>query len=215
MGKKEQKNQNKKHPIITLFILLLLEAGLVFLFLPKDMVVRSTAYEQKAVGSYLGEMTAERIKESSDKWYRAAFVESGFLYATYNFFGQYDKDDGLNFDDRGLGRLIDKRLDVFWLATYLATYRFSLLIVWLPYLFPIILAASVDGLLQREIRKWQFSFSSPMAHQSAARVIYGAVALAILAPFLPVPTPPLAAPVLLGVIAVALWVNFANIQKRI
>ena len=121
----------------------------------------------------------------------------------------------MEFDDRGLSKLVDKRLDVFWLSIHQAYYRLAVMIVWLPYLLPLLIAALLDGLLQREIRKWQFTFSSPAAHQFATKAIHGVLAVAILSPFSPLALPPLAMPFMMGACALALWVGASNIQKRI
>jgi len=209
--KKEKKQ--KKSPLMFLLSVVLLELVLVLLFLPKGMLLTAREKEAQMVGQYLGVGTEKGIKQTADIWYHKSLIETGFLDATYNYFGKYD-DDGV-VDDRGLGIVIDRRLDVFWLTLHLVYYRVGMLMIWLPYLLPMVLVASIDGLLQREIRKWQFSFSSPMAHRSAARLVFLIALAFVVIPFLPFPTPPFAMPILMGLLAVAAWVNLANIQKRI
>ena len=185
--------------------------------MPKDLLIKAKLNEAQAVATYLGNETATNVKQLTDRWYVASFIETGLLKATYDFLlHQWEgKEHDLNFDDRGLSKLVDKRLDVFWLAIHLAYYRFATMMIWLPYVIPLLLVSSIDGLVQREIRKWQFSYSSPAAHQAAARAIFAVVVVTVLSPFLPFALPPIAMPILMGIVAIALWVNMANIQKRI
>lgn len=213
-----QKDQSRsKHPILMLLTLLCLEAGVVFLAMPKDTLLTARASESKAVAAFLGKETETRVKDMADNWYTASFIQTGLLKATYDFFiNQWEGKEGdLKLDDRGLTALVDKRLDVFWLAVHQAYYRFAIMMAWLPYMLPLLIVATVDGLIQREIRKWQFAFSSPAAHQIAVKIIYGTIAVVILSPFLPIAIPPLTMPGLMGAAAVASWVSMANIQKRV
>jgi len=212
-----QKKERKKHPILTLLAILLTEAGLVFLLIPKPSIVASTAHEKKMVAQYLGADTAKQIKGTADNWYRDCFIKTGMLNATYDYFVTHwqSRPGDIKFNDQGIGAKFDQRLDVFWLALYLAFYRFALLAAWVPYLAPVLVVAMVDGALQREIRKWRFSFSSPAAHRSATGMVSAVIAIVVLSPFFPWSLPPLAMPILMGVVAVALWVGMANIQKRV
>lgn len=213
-----QKQQSRsKHPILLLFTLLCLEAGIVFLAMPKTTLLNARAGESQSVATFLGQETETQIKQMADKWYTASFIKTGLLKATYEFFiNQWEGKEGdLKLDDRGLSALVDKRLDVFWLAVHQAYYRFATMMMWLPYMLPLLIVATIDGLIQREIRKWQFAFSSPAAHQTAVKVIYGVLAVVILSPFLPISMSPLTMPALMGAAAVASWVSMSNIQKRI
>ena len=213
MAKQQKKS---KSPLMVLITVLLLEAGLVFLAMPKDPLVAARDKEVKSVETYLGKQAQEDVKAMADGWFVSCFVETGFLAATYDFFlNQWEQEGDLELDDRGLSKLFDQRLDVFWLSLHLAYYRLATMTIWLPYLIPFLIAALADGLLQREIRKWQFSFSSPAAHNYATKAIYAIIGVAIISPFFPLALPPLATPFLMGGAAMALWVGAANIQKRI
>ena len=211
------KQKQQRGPIMMLITLLLLEAGVVFLAMPKEPLLKVREKEAKAVASVLGEESAAKIKKMADNWYVASFVKTGAMKATYDFLlNQWEGKEGdLQLDDRGLSKLVDQRLDVFWLSVHQAYYRFAVMLSWLPYLFPFLFVSTIDGLLQREIRKWQFSFSSPAAHQAATKTIYYIFAVVVLSPFVPISLPPLAMPFLMGVCALSMWVSVANIQKRI
>lgn len=214
---KETVARRNRGPVATLIMLLLLEMGIVFLALPKDTLINARTAEAQSVASYLGQPTETQIKNMADNWFRVSFLSTGFMQATYNFLlNQWEGKEGdLQLDDRGLSVLVDRRLDVFWLAMHYVYYRAATILVWIPYMLPVLFAAGIDGLLQREIRKWQFSFSSPAAHQAASKILFATGAVLVLIPFLPLALPPLAMPVLMGGASIAMWVHMANIQKRI
>lgn len=207
-------NNKKRGPVMLLLTILLIEAALVFLIMPKEPLIQMREREAQSVERYLGDHSQNRIKDMADQWFRASFIHTGMMDATYDFLLNQWENDSVKIDDRGLSKLIDSRLDVFWLSLHQAFYRTAVMVSWMPYLFPLMMAALIDGLLQREIRKWQFSFSSPAAHRVASRLIFWMFALALISPFFPMALPPLAMPTMMGVCALALWVGAANIQKR-
>jgi hypothetical protein len=210
-----KEGKKSRSPIMLLVTILLMEAGLVFLLMPKDPLVQMREHEFASIQTYLGEKTQVKVKKMADDWFVASFVKTGFMQATYDFLLNQWEQENDRFDDRGLSKLVDRRLDVFWLSIHQAYYRFAVMAAWLPYLLPLLFASLVDGLLQREIRKWQFSFSSPAAHRAATKAIYLVIGMALLSPFFPLALPPLAMPLMMGAVALSLWVSAANIQKRI
>ncbi len=207
------KEKSQKGYVYYIFIFLALELTFVAFLVPKETIISTRDSEQIMVSRYLGEVTEKHMQDKANDIYRSLFVETGMLHATYDYFGSYS-DDGV-FDDRGLGWWVEQRIDVVWLTLHLVTYRASQMLIWLPYLLPFFVMAIVDGTLQREIRKWQFSFSSPMAHKGAYMTMVGAFAFTLLAPLTPFAIPPIIPPILFGVVSVGAWVYLANMQKRI
>lgn len=213
---KGQQSSRKKNPVFFVLGLILIELSLVFFFVPKDKITEIGEKERKAVERQMGEGTAAHVKNLADTWYRAAFIQTGFLHSTYDFlFEQWENEESAKFDDRGLSRAVERRLDVTWLVLYQVFYRAAITAIWLPYLLPFLLVVGVDGMLQREIRKWQFSYASPLAVKGGTQMMMVIFALILLAPFAPISTPPMTMPLLVGVMAMALWVMTSNIQKRI
>ncbi|AJF08126.1 DUF4400 domain-containing protein [Geoalkalibacter subterraneus] len=215
-SKEKQNNQKPRHPIFVFLTFFLVVLGLVFLFVPKTMLASALEKEQQVVASSLGEKTAKRIKADADAWYVASFIETGMLHATYDFLiGQWDQEGDLQFDDRGIGKWSEQRLDTTWLVLYLVYYRVAVITTWLPYLFPFLLAVGIDSVAHREISKWRFSFSSPLAHSSGLKGIYGSIFILLTLPFLPIAPPPMTTPFVFMVIAIFMWLCLANVHKRV
>ena len=193
---------------LTLF---LSELGLIFLVLPASRMVQVYGHERGMVASQLGEETQKRIDEKSADWFKRAIVDSGVLAGSYSLCLRQGKD---RFDDRGLGALFAKRLDVFWLAVRQMFFRFGLLTIWLPCVLVIFLPLVVDACMQRQIRKNQFAPANTLVYHYALVLISLLVIGIILAPLLPVPMAPLGVPLGLAVIGVALWFGLVITQKR-
>ena len=107
------------------------------------------------------------------------------------------------------------RLKVVWLAVHQMLFRWQVMSLWLPGILIFVVPLTMDGLVQREIRKYQFGFSSPLIHRKTSLLLHWLAAAMVLLPLLPVSVPPMAYPVALAAGGLALWVMLINIQKRI
>ena len=209
-----KKSLFSRSPLMILIIILIMEAALVFLFVPKGTLIRVQQQELQSVTSNLGEQASEYVKRQSDHYYYSSFVETGILQTSYNFLvGQWNEDD--TFDDRGFGKLVEERLDATWLALNLAFRRMTTLFLWAPYVLPFLIAVVIDGLVEREIRKSRFVFASPATHRAAKIgfvLVFGAL---ISIPFLPISVTPLLPAYFVWAVAMAAWAYAANMQKRL
>ena len=210
---KESKPLFSRSPIISVFIILLLEVALVFLFVPKSTLVDVQQHEMQSLGNNLGESAVEYVQDRSDYYYYNLFVSSGLLPTSYDFLiGQWGEDE--TFDDRGFSKLVEQRLDVAWVALNLAARRVVTILLWVPYILPFLLAVIIDGLVEREIRKYRFAFASPAAHKTATVVVVLVVWFFLAIPFLPFSVTPMLPAYFVWAVALAVWSYAANMQKR-
>lgn len=193
-------------------VLLLNELALVFLFLPPQAIQEVSAREARLVAADLGEDALTYATERSGRRFRQLIVDPGILDATFMFVNHQGRD---RFDDRGLGAWVSRRLQVFWLTVRQMFFRWEVMALWLPGLLVFLVPLWVDGMVQREIRKYQFSYASPLWHRKASLVIKVLLAAAVLLPFMPVSVPPLAYPAALGLGGLSFWAMVVNLQKRI
>lgn len=211
---KESKSLFDRTPILAFCIVLLLETGLVFLFISKATVLRVQQQEAQSIENQLGKSAKDYVKEHSDYYFYKTFINTGVLQVSYDFLiGQWGDDN--TFNDRGFGRFVEDRLDVVWLSLNLATRRLTTLVLWFPYLIPFLMAIVIDGLVEREIRKYRFAFSSPAAHRTATLIIILFAWLFFTIPFLPISVTPMLPAYLIWLAALALWLYLANLQKRV
>jgi hypothetical protein len=194
-----------------IIVLLLNEAAIILLFLPRSYLQETLTHEERMVTTQLSSETLDYVSDRTRNLFHYWFLDTGIVDASYTFSGYKGKD---RFDDRGLGAWLNLRLHVFWLAIYLMLFRWLVMSVWLPGTAVLTLPLLVDGLSQREIRKYQFSYASPTVHRQTGQALRLLFALMILLPLMPLSCPPLAYPVAIGLGALALWIMLVNNQKR-
>ena len=210
---KENKPLFNRSPIVTVLIFLLLEVALVFLFVPMSTLVNVQHRETQSLSNNLGESTSEYVQKKSDYYYYNLFVSSGVLPVSYDFLiGQWGEDE--TFDDRGFAKLVEQRLDVVWVALNLASRRIVTILLWAPYVLPFLMAVIIDGLVEREIRKYRFAFASPAAHKTATIIVVFVVWFFLAIPFLPFSVTPMLPAYFVWAVALAIWSYAANMQKR-
>jgi len=192
-------------------VLLLNELGIIFLFLPASSVEAMSLQEERMVASQLGEDTLEYVVEKSGRVFQRWLLDTGVVAASFTFCGYQGKD---RFDDRGLGYWLYLRLQVLWMAVRQMLFRLEVMVLWLPVAAVFLGPALADGLAERGIRKYRFSYASPLVHRNTSLLLHLLAAAAILLPLLPVSIPPLAYPAALAAGGLAVWWMVLNIQKR-
>lgn len=194
-----------------LIVLLLNEMAIILIFLPRSYIQETTAHEEQMVRSQLSPQSLEFITDRTRALFQYWFMDTGIVDASYTYSGYEGKD---KFDDRGLSAWVDLRLHVVWLAVYLMLFRWQVMYVWLPGTTVLTVPLMVDGIAQREIRKYQFSYASPTVHRKTTQTLRVLLASMILLPLLPLSCPPLSYPIAIGLGALALWIMLVNSQKR-
>lgn len=107
------------------------------------------------------------------------------------------------------------RVYVTLLWASLVVYRAYVLMMWALIGIPLILAASVDGLFIREIRKHSFVSQSPIRHKIGIHFFRLVSVVMVVWLCLPVPAPVFVAPSVICFMAFSLWLWAGNLQKRL
>lgn len=205
------------HPLRWVFVSALVVLMVVFIAVPALRIKRFIITQQAVVSHTLGTRAGRHIARMSIRWYHDLAVRTHWEANSLRWATPRDQAGGVPLNDtalrlRGMTR---QRLIAVWYEVYAACYRLAMIIVWLPYVLPVMAAALWDGLQRRRISKWRFEFSSPMRHRYASRGSAGLILLAMVLPLLPVAINPLLVPAALGALAIALRIWVASIQKRI
>lgn len=200
----------EKHPITILTSALLLELVIVFILIPKTYIIQVGQYEEQALMSQLGQPTLEYVDTTAKEWFQQAFVDTKVLWTSYNMLFPLEQS---GFGD-GVDSWARSRFDTLWLTVYQAVFRLASFVIWLPYFVPLLVPCIVDGLLEREIRKYQFSLPSVFAHHGAYQFMIKLALGTIILPFAPFSTPPVVYPIAMGLLCLSVWIFFANLQKR-
>lgn len=117
--------------------------------------------------------------------------------------------------DIAVNRWMAERLYVLAAWTSIDLYRAAAFAFMGLYFVPILIAAALDGLYAREIRKTAFVAQSPLMHKlgSYAWKLFAASALVWL--LLPYGVPAALVPAASALLAAAVWAWMVNLQKRI
>jgi len=107
------------------------------------------------------------------------------------------------------------RVYVTLLWASLIVYRAYVLMMWALIGIPLVLAASVDGLYIREIRKHSFVSQSPIRHKIGIHFFKLVTIVMVVWLCLPTPAPVFVAPTVISFMAFSLWLWASNLQKRL
>ena len=209
MPKKESK---KRGFFWFVLVLLLNEIALVFLLLPKSRVVEVSAYEERLVAEQLNRETLEYVVEKSGQAFKDWLLDTGVVEASFSLCGSKGRD---RFDDRGLGSWLYKRITVSWMVVRQMMFRWYVMALWVPGIVIFAPPLLLDGMMQREIRKYQLAYSSPAVQHKTRIVMLMLGGSVVLVPLLPISVPPMAYPAAIALGGLSLWWMVLNMQKRI
>ena len=108
-----------------------------------------------------------------------------------------------------------ERMHVTLLWASLVVYRAYVLMMWALIGIPLILAASVDGLFIREIRKHSFVSQSPIRHKIGIHFFRLVTVVMVVWLCSPLAAPVFVAPSVICFMAFSLWLWAGNLQKRL
>lgn len=199
-----------------IFLILSLELLVVVFFVPASHVTEFAAAQRVSIAETLGVDAETQVKSRADGWFRTIILESG-VYRTINdfLFDRWEqREDEEKLDDRGISSYVERRLDTLWISLHTMLYRAATIFLWVPYVVPLFLSALIDGVLTRETRKWQFSYTSPMLHTSAVKIAMAVFIGLLMVIILPMNVPPLVYPSVFGLVAFCVWAMIASMAKR-
>ena len=98
---------------------------------------------------------------------------------------------------------------------YQAIYRLLLFSEWMPYLGILILAAVIDGLVERKIRKKNRGYANPVRYRAGIRLLIILFVVPLLYLTLPISVTPLLVPAWIFAAGAVLMLVTANAQHRI
>lgn len=197
-----------------LLTVILMEIAIVFFLVPGPNLERLHGQEMQLLKSELGGEASELMQGWVEKWFQAAFVNTGAVAATERYL-EKNNNPRDPFDDKGFGAWVQKRTGVLWLGVRYGMYRWGMLVLWLPLIIAAVVPVSLDAAARRNIHKYEFSHSSPLKHKNSLRAMNSVMLLVLFMPLMPFALPPLAIPAGMLMGMMAWWVYWANMQKRL
>ena len=210
---------------IWIFTILISVALLLGLSIVESEYTRKTSVlEAQKIESEMGASTLRKINELAGKWYLAT---AGKLEQAESDLDSLYSDDpvqrareerfteSLYGGNSKLNTWIDSRKEAFLDLYYWVLRRVALVVVLLPLWIPLAILAVFHGLQEREIKKTDFGYTSPVMNHWARQVIALSILTTFLVFFAPIAIDPLVFPLIMAAITVAIGIAVGNIQKRI
>ncbi|NBA95290.1 DUF4400 domain-containing protein [Pseudomonas sp. R5(2019)] len=217
----EAKDERWPRALWACLLVLVLEAFLVAVALPKTMIQGQLQRELDWAVSIYGVQESNKLVKSTNEAYSTVFIESGLNDKVHDVF--FPKAAPTTFVDRFAKKATEPWFD--WLSNrvgalktmvYLATYRVVSYLYWFPYFVAMGLPSIFAGFMQWQIKKYNFDYSSPFFNHYGHQIITWSPLLVILSVLVPVSIPPMLICMLIVVLLpiAFMWI-ISNLPKRI
>lgn len=205
---------------IGLFVILAFAVfGLALSLVTTDYVRKASVAEARNIEQELGASTLSRINVTADGWYLKTlnrwFGSAGAETWLSDDPAQRRREETLIAKNSKLTAWLEQRKTVLLDLGYWILRRVALFVIWLPLWIPLVILSVWHGLQDREIKKTDFGYTSPVLNHWARRVMNLVTVLTALLFLSPVALEPLMFPLMTGCWAVAAGVAVGNVQKRI
>lgn len=208
--------------IFTILIAVGLMLGLSIV--ESDYTRKTSVLEAQKIELEMGASTLRRINALAGNWYRLTVSKVAALEGDPDSLYSDDPEqrareerftESLYGGNDKLNDWLDGRRDALLDLYYWVLRRVALFVILLPTWIPLAILATFHGLQEREIKKTDFGYTSPVKNHWARRVIALCVLLILLVFFAPIALDPLIFPLIMAAVTVAIGIAVGNIQKRI
>jgi len=204
--------------VATTFFVAVIEIAIITLLVPTERLSSAISKEKQLCVDRLGSDACFEIKKTADSWYRVLALDSGAREATYDFFiGNFEgtQDAIHDFDDRGMHVFSTRFFQNMWGTLYIATWRLSSALSWLPWFLILAVAVVADAAVLRKIEQWRFSHRSALMQYLGMFTIFVVFELFLLVIIMPWAISPLWPPAAYAAVLAAMWVVISNMMKRV
>jgi hypothetical protein len=206
-----------KHILFWVIVIAVMTLALPIIVTPEQMVGKVKS-EIGYITNAFGEDESKKLIDSANSFYNEAFVQSGVI-KTAGYLYVNDEESKSN-QAPGIGQTasnFNKLTNSYLLSmsanVYAMTIRVGILLAWLPYLFPFILATIVHGLVRRKIKMWTFGFVSPSIYGTSMHALVVISFIPVLYLLSPIAITPLFIPFWAILSALPIGLLVANIQR--
>lgn len=190
--------------LIFIFICIILIAFLAPASLPKSAMEK----EISMTNSIAGEKITLEISRTAQKINKALVDKDQWVKTV--------RDVDLPLANKTkLSKMLVERTEAITSTLEATSFRLASILAWLLPALPLLMATVLDGLLERKIRQYRFSYTSHGVHASTGTAL-AFIFLGLLAGmFIPAPIPYVGIVFIIPFIMVFVWVWLANLPKRL
>jgi hypothetical protein len=200
-------------------IVFVFEMFIVSFLISRDHQMDILQNERDKVVYYTGSENENKLFESALNTYDVLFLQSGIMESSINLFVPTNRQKQAS---TGLENLGDDMfptalasMNALWDSVFQLIYRTTLMLYWLPFIFPFFLAGIFDGFMTRNIKKHTYGYASPVRYHMSMHIIRISFILIPLLLFAPFTISPLVILVWALLQSIA-FVNAArNLQKKL
>lgn len=199
-----------------LFLLWAIQLTVVLLLIQAPWIEHAMTVERGWIVEEFGLEKTGRMEDQAMDRFRHWCIDSGWVKESYVRLlpDRKASQSGMEGLAPGFFAWMKKRIDAAWWIVYEAIFRVVLLQTWQLYLGALGVAAMVDGLVSRAIKRREHGYSSSDRFALARRGILVLFVALLVYLFLPVPISPLAIPIWAGLCSLALGLLAAHTQQR-
>lgn len=189
--------------------------ALVLSFTSADYARVTSAKEAEMIEVQLGKDTLAMVNRIAGDWYTEAEAK---LAVPTDWSAEMARDHSvklLGFESEGFWRWLEQRTEAFLDLGYWFLRRIALFVVWIPLWIPMLILAALHGYWDREIKKTDFGYTSPVLNHWARSIMHFLTMMTLLLFVVPVALDPIIFPVFLMGVTVMAGIATGNVQKRI
>lgn len=199
------KQSENKHSFASLILVVVILGSLAVLaFVPMEIFDAVRMREQRQIVSWLG--------EESDQWIMDRILDA---LSWMNSHAVEAMEASAASGNTKIDTWIVQRIHATTIWIHVVLYRMGMLLMWLIFGLPCMLAAFIDGHFQRRISQSSFSSQSPMLHKSGVELTKIVLALLLAWIFAPLFISTIVAPIAIAGFSVGWWMWVAHLQKRL
>lgn len=209
----------KNNGPLFLVALLLFYYVLMAMLVPTAHIIRVQVAERELLRTYLGESSMRSIVHRSDTLFLKWFIDSGVAAESYDMFlptrQAQERSRGMEQLGEREGFFVKARekIDAFWALVRFSIQRFIAILIWMPLLMVLMVAAIWDGWMRRRIKMIGFEQTSAPIFGLARQAFILGIFAPLFYVFAPVVIHPVITPLWGCYMAFALLLKASNLQR--
>ena len=192
----------------------------VTILLLSPSYIQSTAKtESRLVKDTFGTDSSYYVIKKANHWYDEFVIKNNIEENLVNYLlpTTYERTNSLGMSE--IGRILDRpvyeRVQALLDLIYWFFRRMALFAMWLPISMPALFAAAAYGLLERQIKRTNFSYTSPTVLRYSWRAC-GLLTISFFVLFLmPFAIPPILIPFIVSFVMLAMGISLSHLAKKI
>lgn len=205
--------------IIVGISVMVVEFFIAILLLSPSYIQSTAKTESQWVKNTFGVESSAYVIQKANHWYGEVVVKNNVEESLIEYLlpTNYERINSPGMSE--VGRILDKpvfeRVEALLDLIYWFFRRLALFAMWLPISLPALIAAAAYGLLERQIKRTNFSYTSPTVLRYSWRAC-GLLTIGFFVLFLmPFAIPPILIPFIVSVVMLAMGISLSHLAKKI